>query len=130
MSEVSRSGSPSSAIATAAGQLQSAVTTAIFNFSDQTPTPALSPTGGTYNAAQQVSISDTDKNAKIYYTLDGSTPSASSTLYSGPINVAISDERSKAFVGIHPQLRQMPPIFSRSTTAVFKPSCAARMAAT
>ncbi len=80
-----------SAIATAAGQLQSAVTTAVFNFSTQTPTPAFSPAGGTYNAAQRVSISDTDGNAKIYYTLDGSTPSASSTLYSGPINVAISE---------------------------------------
>src|ERR1700751_429433 len=31
---------------------------------------------------------------------------------------------------MQPQLRQMPPNCSRSTTAVFMPSCAARIAAT
>src|SRR5438477_3123367 len=31
---------------------------------------------------------------------------------------------------MQPQLRQMPPKCSRSTTAVFMPSCAARIAAT
>src|SRR5262245_29276646 len=41
-----------------------------------------------------------------------------------------SDERSSALVGMQPQLRQMPPRCSRSTTAVFMPSCAARIAAT
>ena len=38
--------------------------------------------------------------------------------------------RSSALVGMQPQLRQMPPMFSRSTTAVLRPSCAARIAAT
>src|SRR6185437_16328580 len=38
--------------------------------------------------------------------------------------------RSSALVGMQPQLRQMPPRCSRSTTAVFIPSCAARIAAT
>jgi hypothetical protein len=41
-----------------------------------------------------------------------------------------SAERSSALVGMQPQLRQMPPSFSRSTIAVFRPSCAARIAAT
>jgi hypothetical protein len=41
-----------------------------------------------------------------------------------------SDVRSSALVGMQPQLRQMPPMFSRSTTAVLSPSCAARIAAT
>ena len=41
----------------------------------------------------------------------------------------ISAERSSALVGIQPQLRQMPPRCSRSTIAVLKPSCAARIAA-
>ena len=36
-----------------------------------------------------------------------------------------------ALVGMHPQLRQVPPsVGARSTTAVLNPSCAARMAAT
>src|SRR3954471_24910458 len=42
----------------------------------------------------------------------------------------ISLVRSSALVGIQPQFRQMPPRCSRSTTAVFMPSCAARIAAT
>ncbi len=38
---------------------------------------------------------------------------------------------SSAFVGMQPQMRQVPPsAFWRSTTATFNPSCAARMAAT
>ena len=41
-----------------------------------------------------------------------------------------SDERSSALVGMQPQFRQMPPRCSRSTTAVFMPSWAARIAAT
>ena len=42
----------------------------------------------------------------------------------------ISELRSSALVGMQPQFRQMPPRCSRSTTAVFRPSCAARIAAT
>ena len=40
-----------------------------------------------------------------------------------------SADFSRAFVGMQPQLRQMPPARSRSTQATFSPSCAARMAA-
>jgi hypothetical protein len=38
-----------------------------------------------------VTISDSDTSAKIYYTTDGSAPSASSTLYSGQIAVSASE---------------------------------------
>jgi len=38
--------------------------------------------------------------------------------------------RSSAFDGMQPTLRQTPPQYFFSTTAVFKPSCVARMAAT
>ena len=38
--------------------------------------------------------------------------------------------RSSDLVGMQPQLRQTPPTSSRSTTAVRRPSCAARMPAT
>ncbi len=79
------------AIASATGFVQSGVSSATFSFSVQTPPVSFLPAGGTYSAAQHVAISDTDTNAKIYYTTDGSTPSASSTLYSGPIQVSISE---------------------------------------
>src|SRR5260221_8652854 len=42
----------------------------------------------------------------------------------------MSELLSSALVGMQPQLRQMPPKCSRSTQAVFMPSCAARIAAT
>jgi len=38
----------------------------------------------------QVVISDSNTSAAIYYTLDGSTPSSSSTRYSGPISLGSS----------------------------------------
>lgn len=53
-------------------------------------TPTFSPGGGTYATAQTVTISTTTSGASIRYTVDGSTPTASSTLYSGPISVPSS----------------------------------------
>ncbi|WP_410564016.1 chitobiase/beta-hexosaminidase C-terminal domain-containing protein [Amycolatopsis sp. cmx-4-61] len=49
--------------------------------------PTFSPPGGTYSTAQTVTISSATSGATIRYTVDGSTPTASSTLYSGPISV-------------------------------------------
>ena len=44
--------------------------------------------GGTYNGAQSVELSTTTVDADIYYTVDGSDPSASNgTLYSGAITI-------------------------------------------
>ena len=74
------------AIATADGFLQSTVSSATFTFG--TPTPTFQPGGGTYSSAQSVALNDTDSSATIYYTTDGSTPTASSTAYTGPISVA------------------------------------------
>jgi hypothetical protein len=79
------------AIASAPGYVQSGVSSATFTLSDQTPLLSFAPAAGTYLNAQQVTISDPDANAKIYYTTDGSTPSAASNLYSGPIQVAVSE---------------------------------------
>lgn len=54
------------------------------------PSPSFSPAPGTYDDAQTVVLSDTSSAAGIYYTTDGSTPSASSTPYGGPIQLSIS----------------------------------------
>jgi len=51
-------------------------------------TPNLSPTAGTYNSAQSVSMSDASTGTKIYYTIDATTPTTSSTVYAGPISVS------------------------------------------
>jgi len=79
------------AIASAAGYVQSGVTSASFTLTGQTPPLSFSPAGGTYLSAQQVTLSDTDAAAKIYYTTDGTTPTAASTRYAGTIAVAASE---------------------------------------
>lgn len=55
------------------------------------PEVAVSPLPGKFTAKQSVTlqVSDSqDKAPKLYYTLDGSAASTSSTLYTGPISVA------------------------------------------
>jgi N-acetylneuraminic acid mutarotase len=50
--------------------------------------PVFNPPAGIYAAAQSVTISDSTAGATIFYTIDGSTPTTGSTVYSGPISVA------------------------------------------
>lgn len=57
-------------------------------------TPAFSPGAGSYGSAQSVTISDTTSGAAIYYTTDGTTPTAASTKYTGPVSVAASQTLS------------------------------------
>lgn len=54
-------------------------------------TPTFSPASGTYAAAQTVTISDSTTGATIYYTTDGSTPTANSTKYGGAITVSATE---------------------------------------
>jgi glucosylceramidase len=59
----------------------------------QTPTaatPTFSPAAGTYTSAQSVTLGDSTTGASIYYTTDGSTPTATSSLYSKPITVSVT----------------------------------------
>jgi Chitobiase/beta-hexosaminidase C-terminal domain len=79
------------ALAVAGGQ-SSAVTSGSYTISLPAtipPPPSFSPAPGTYSSVQSVSISDAGtSDAAIYYTLDGSTPSTSSTPYTGPISLS------------------------------------------
>ena len=52
-----------------------------------TQTVTISPAAGTYNTPQTVTISDSVSGAVIYYTINGSTPTTGSPVYSGPITV-------------------------------------------
>jgi alpha-tubulin suppressor-like RCC1 family protein len=55
-------------------------------------TPTLSPASGAYGSSQSVTMSTTTPSATLTYTTDGTEPIASSTAYSGSVNV--SDTRS------------------------------------
>ncbi len=76
------------AIAIGKGLLPSAVTSATYVIgfpSAATPTFSVAP--GTYTTAQTVSIAEATAGAAVHYTVDGSTPTAASTVYSGPITI-------------------------------------------
>jgi hypothetical protein len=69
----------SSAIQTVTYTLGSSDTTA--------PIVTASPVAGTYTSTQTVTLT-ANETATIYYTLDGSTPTTGSTVYSSPISVS------------------------------------------
>jgi outer membrane protein assembly factor BamB len=61
------------------------------------PTLTISPFGGTYQGAQTLTITSSDQG-KIYYTLDGSTPTTMSALYTSPITITSSKTIKYFFV--------------------------------
>lgn len=76
------------AIATANNYATSAPAAANFTIATRTDTPTFNVPGGTYSTVQVVTISDPSTGSTIYYTTDGSTPSASSPVYTSAITVA------------------------------------------
>ncbi len=51
-------------------------------------TPTITPNGGTFTAPQSVTLACTTVGTVIRYTLDGSTPTATSPLYSAPFTIS------------------------------------------
>ena len=81
------------AIAAATGENNSTVASANYTISlvPVVATPTFSPAGGPYTSAQSVTISDVTVGATIYYTTNGTTPTTSSTMYTGPITVSATE---------------------------------------
>jgi subtilase family serine protease len=75
------------AMATASGYSQSSLASAAYTINTTAATPVLSLGSGTYTSAQMVALSDSTPGAMIYYTTDGSVPTTSSIVYTGPITV-------------------------------------------
>ena len=57
---------------------------------DITAPPVFNPAGGIYTSPVTVTITCATPNASIYYTLDGSVPTPSSTLYTAPITISVT----------------------------------------
>jgi sugar lactone lactonase YvrE len=60
-------------------------------FGAQAATPGFSLAAGTFTGTQALTISDTTANVTIYYTIDGSTPTKNSSVYSGPITISSTE---------------------------------------
>ena len=57
-------------------------------FDNQCAAPSFTPAAGSFSSAQAVTISTTSRDATIYYTANGTTPSSTNgTLYSTPVNI-------------------------------------------
>lgn len=77
------------AMATLAGQADSAVATATYVL--RAATPVIAPAAGTYATAQAVTITSATPGAAIHYTTDGSAPTAASATYAEPIPLPLGE---------------------------------------
>jgi len=77
------------AFAAESGFTNSAISTGTFTINlGATPAPTFTPAPGKFTATQPVTIADSNKAAVIYYTIDGTTPSTKSLIYSKAIAVS------------------------------------------
>ncbi len=79
------------AIATISGDTNSPVATAAYTMSGTLAAPVFSVPAGTYSSTQTVTLSDATAGTTIYYTTNGSTPTTSSTKYTGAITVSSTE---------------------------------------
>lgn len=107
------------AMATANHYASSAPAAATFTIAARTDTPTFNVPGGTYSTVQAVTISDLWTGSAIYYATDGSTPSASSPVYTSAITVsstttinAVAIAPSLAMSAVATATYTIPPNFS------------------
>jgi len=81
-------------IAGKSGSTSSAVATATYSIS--TAAPTFSSAAGSYPTAQSITLSSVTPGAVIHYTTDGSTPTLSSPTYAAPISITNGSMTIKA----------------------------------
>ncbi len=65
-------------------------TTVTAIWKDKVAIPIISPNGSTFSSSQTVTITCETADSTIYYTTNGTTPTTSSTVYSGPFTISSS----------------------------------------
>jgi hypothetical protein len=78
------------AIASAAGFVQSAASSATYTSSTLPANPVFSLAAGTYTGTQTLAITESKAGTTIYYTVDGGAPTTSSLVYTGPLTISAS----------------------------------------
>jgi hypothetical protein len=84
------------AIATAPGYLESSISAAAYVIT--------APIAATPTATQTITITEATQGATVYYTMDGSTPTTSSTKYTGPITLSVNSVLK--FIAVAPNYAQ------------------------
>ncbi len=88
------------AIAYKADWTSSVIVSAAYEITGQVSNVTFNPLGGTYQTAQDVTLSTATSGADIRYTLDGSEPSEASASYTAAINIPVNTTmtiKAKAF---------------------------------
>ncbi|MGA9569862.1 MAG: chitobiase/beta-hexosaminidase C-terminal domain-containing protein [Candidatus Acidiferrales bacterium] len=62
----------------------------LLNSEPQTAAPVMNPPAGSYEGSVSVTMSSATPNSTMYYTTDGTAPSTSSNLYSGPVTLTVT----------------------------------------
>ena len=62
----------------------------VLGFGTWVANPTISPNGGTFGSTSTVTLACSTAGSSIYYTIDGSTPTTNSILYSGPFTLTQS----------------------------------------
>ncbi len=80
------------ALAIKSGMNNSGIASATFTANPPAPgtvaTPSINPNGGTFSGSVSVTMQTATSGAELRYTTNGSNPTSSSTLYSGPVTLS------------------------------------------
>jgi hypothetical protein len=88
----------------------------------QVPAPIITPGGGSYSTNVAITLSDSMDGAKIYYTLDGTTPPGEAILYSGPFSFPPNQTETRVVKAIAILAGHPSSALSQSTFTVSLPS--------